>query len=186
MWFESKLYEELKEHDENATLDDCLNENPLYEYVNDFIELNITKDNYLKLIELCDFLMVEDSDILLNKIIQCFGYSIIYNFGDFYKYNSKRLQVHDKESLEKAVKLYCEDPEKCYKTYGFSPYWNVSNITNMDYMFCQSKFNGDISQWDVSNVTNMNNMFFKSKFNGDISQWDVSNVTNMDYIFTNS
>ena len=38
------------------------------------------------------------------------------------------------------------------------------------------KFNSDISNWDVSNVTNMNFMFHGSKFNGDISKWDVSNV----------
>ena len=97
MWFESKLYKELKEDNEDATLDDCLNENPLYEYVNDFIELNITKDNYLKLIELCDFLMVTNVDILVDKIVKCFGVSIIHDFGDFYKYNSQRLQVHDRK-----------------------------------------------------------------------------------------
>ena len=48
MWFESKVYEELKEQDENATLQDCFCD-PLQDYVNDFINLNITKNNYLKL-----------------------------------------------------------------------------------------------------------------------------------------
>ena len=43
MWFESKLYEELKEQQQDATLHDCLNENPLYEHLNDFIQLNITQ-----------------------------------------------------------------------------------------------------------------------------------------------
>ena len=33
MWFESKLYEELKEQQEYTTLQDCLNENPLYEHL---------------------------------------------------------------------------------------------------------------------------------------------------------
>ena len=59
----------------------------------------------------------------------------------------------------------------------------VSNITNMEYMFLDSKFNGDISQWDVSNVTDMFGMFRTSEFNGDISQWDVSNVTEMREMF---
>ena len=86
MWFESKVYEELKEQQQDATLDDCLNENPLYEHLNDFIELNITKENYLKLIELCDFLMVINVDILVDKIVKCFGVSIIHDFGDFYRY----------------------------------------------------------------------------------------------------
>jgi len=64
--------------------------------------------------------------------------------------------------------------------------WDVSNVTNMDYMFQDSKFNGDISKWDVSKVTNMSSMFASSKFNGDISKWDVSKVTNMCCMFKNS
>ena len=41
MWIKSKLYEELKEQDENATLEDCLNDNPIQEYLDDFINLDI-------------------------------------------------------------------------------------------------------------------------------------------------
>ena len=73
MWFESKLYEEVKEQDENAILYNYLNENKLYKYFDDFIQLNITQENYLKLIELCDFLMVINVDVLVDKIVQCFG-----------------------------------------------------------------------------------------------------------------
>jgi len=64
--------------------------------------------------------------------------------------------------------------------------WNVSNVTNMSWMFYESEFNGDISKWDVSNVKYMNDMFENSKFNGDIGRWNVSNVTNMEGIFYNS
>ena len=64
--------------------------------------------------------------------------------------------------------------------------WDVSNVTNMTCMFYDSKFNGDISNWDVSNVTGMQLMFFNSKFNGDISNWDVSNVTDMYNMFVRS
>ena len=63
--------------------------------------------------------------------------------------------------------------------------WDVSNVTNMRYMFngC-SKFNQDISDWNVSNVTDMYNMFGRCKsFNQDISNWDVSNVKYANNVF---
>ena len=64
--------------------------------------------------------------------------------------------------------------------------WDVSNVTNMGDMFSESQFNGDISKWDVSNVTDMSRMFRDSEFNGDISNWDVSNVTDMNRMFRKS
>ena len=67
--------------------------------------------------------------------------------------------------------------------------WNVSNVTNMKYMFNVCNYtgnNGDISGWDVSNVTDMYGMFSRSKYNGDISDWDVSNVTSMRGMFEGS
>ena len=62
--------------------------------------------------------------------------------------------------------------------------WDVSNVTDMKYMFFGSLFYQDISSWDVSNVTNMSYMFSISFFNLDISSWDVSNVTDMKYMFS--
>ena len=57
---------------------------------------------------------------------------------------------------------------------------DVSQITDMSYLFGDTNFNGDISAWDVSNVTNMHGMFYNCRyFNKDISNWDVSNVTDM-------
>ena len=52
-------------------------------------------------------------------------------------------------------------------------------------MFSGSKFNGDISNWDVSNVTDMGYMFYESNFNGDISNWDVSDETSQYMTFNN-
>ena len=67
--------------------------------------------------------------------------------------------------------------------------WNVSNVTDMSYMFykCDKLESvGDLSNWNVSNVTDMYSMFYECKeleTVGDISKWNVSNVTNMSYMF---
>ncbi|MDD7498889.1 BspA family leucine-rich repeat surface protein, partial [Fibrobacter sp.] len=62
----------------------------------------------------------------------------------------------------------------------------VSSVTDMSYMFAESKFLGDISKWNVSDVSNMSGLFYGSNFNGDISKWDVSSVTDMSYMFAES
>ncbi|MDB2495152.1 BspA family leucine-rich repeat surface protein, partial [Flavobacteriaceae bacterium] len=64
--------------------------------------------------------------------------------------------------------------------------WDVSNVTDMSYMFSVTYFNKDISSWDVSNVTDMSYMFYTSSFNQDISSWDVSNVISMEGMFKDS
>ena len=70
--------------------------------------------------------------------------------------------------------------------------WDVSNVTDMSYMFYFSQFKRlNISNWNVGSVTNMRNMFNSYRSNTysstqeDFSNWDVSNVTDMTYMFTN-
>ena len=66
--------------------------------------------------------------------------------------------------------------------------WDVSNATNMAYMFymCKElKSVGNILGWDVSKVTDMSGMFYScTYFNQDISSWNVSNVISMTYMFS--
>ena len=65
--------------------------------------------------------------------------------------------------------------------------WDVSNVTDMSYMFETAQFNQPIGNWDVSSVTNMFLMFASSSaFNQPIGDWDVSSVTNMRYMFSSS
>lgn len=61
---------------------------------------------------------------------------------------------------------------------------DTSEITNMDNLFNEILFDGDISNWNTSNVTSMEGIFFNATiFNGNISQWDVSKVTSMKKMF---
>ena len=62
---------------------------------------------------------------------------------------------------------------------------DVSNITDMSYLFWKTKFDGDISKWDVSNVENMEAMFAYSPFNKDISKWHLGSNTYIREMFKN-
>ena len=64
--------------------------------------------------------------------------------------------------------------------------WNVSSVSNMQFMFYSCIFNQPLNNWNVSNVTNMELMFYDTPFNQNISAWNVSNVTNMNNMFQNA
>jgi len=64
--------------------------------------------------------------------------------------------------------------------------WDVSSVTNMNWMFSFSLLNQPIGIWDVSSVINMEGMFNYSKFNQSIENWDISSVTDMTFMFRGS
>lgn len=62
--------------------------------------------------------------------------------------------------------------------------WDVSRVTNMDFLFAERHFDEPIGGWNVSNVTSMEGMFQDTaSFNQPIEQWDVSSVKNMSSMF---
>lgn len=63
--------------------------------------------------------------------------------------------------------------------------WNVSNVTNMSYMFAGAKsFNQPLDSWDTSKVTDMAGMFYNAtSFNQPIGAWNVESVTDMSFMF---
>lgn len=50
--------------------------------------------------------------------------------------------------------------------------WDVSNVENMSYMFCNSKFDHDLSKWKLSSLRDASHMFKGSLFSGDLSSWE--------------
>src|SRR5574344_33675 len=74
-----------------------------------------------------------------------------------YSNNNKILEIEE-----------CE-PKECYDLSKL----DVSEITNMEDVFKNSMFNGDISNWNTSNVTSMGRRFYNAKcFTQDINKWD--------------
>ena len=70
MWFNSRFLKGIQETNEKATIYDCIvNKDSFKEHIQDFIDLNITKKNYKILIELCDFLMIDNVDMFIDRII---------------------------------------------------------------------------------------------------------------------
>jgi surface protein len=88
-------------------------------------------------------------DLIAERILY-FTYSYYFN---------------DSHELKQAVNEYPSNIKK----YGNISNWNVSYITNMSYLFANSKITYcDLRNWNVSNVTNMGRMFSGSNFIGDI------------------
>ena len=100
--------------------------------------------------------------------------------------------------LKQACDLWCSNRDQCIIKYGHISYWDVSEITNMSYLFSNKKFNDDISRWDVSKVKDMCHMFSDTisnvkfmegtfcdalAFNQPLNNWDVSNVKSLINLF---
>ena len=95
------------------------------------------------------------------------------------------------DTLRRAVKDYLaggDRKKRIVEKYGEISTWDVSNVTNMAWMFAEAtSFNQPLNNWNVSNVTNMRWMFQgATSFNQPLNNWDVSNVTYMNRMFKNA
>ena len=64
--------------------------------------------------------------------------------------------------------------------------WDVSNVTDMSYLFYESSSTHNLSNWDVSSVENLTYTFANSSFNGFVNNWELSSLTDMSSTFYNS
>ena len=104
-----------------------------------------------------------------NGCVECDNYAV----GDTFELNQQIMIVADRSMLDAAFSNGDDLTQFC-----------VSKVTSMNFMFNGSQFNQNIGNWDVSNVTNMTYMFYQTyAFNQDIGNWDVSNVTDMTIMF---
>ena len=96
--------------------------------------------------------------------------------------------VFDNRSLRAAVKEWMHDEKGAKKKYGHISNWDVADVTDMSYLFCNAyNFNQPLNSWNVSSVTNMSNMFCNAhKFNKPLDKWDVSSVTDMSDMFSDA
>ena len=155
-------------------------------------------NHYIRhIIEAFDFNTVKKDNKSKNIVDTAMNAVIEYKLNDIVNNNILKIYKPTQESskwLQSQIGIYKVNNtdelkkliECCIKTLGNKCNLNwidVSNITNMEGIFYNSTFNGNISKWDVSNVTDMSYMFQQSKFNQNISKWNVSNVTIMDGMF---
>ena len=112
----------------------------------------------------------------------------LFQDSDTLYFNVNGYEFTDKANLQTAVDAWCVNSDSAYLTYGHISNWNVSQVTDMSYLFDnKTSFNDDISNWDVSNVTNMTYMFHNAEsFDQPIGNWNVSKVTNMKDLFFNA
>ena len=94
----------------------------------------------------------------------------------------------DRASLLLARNAWCDDRSAASETYGPIGTWNVSQITDLSYIFCGegggdchttcTTFDDDVGSWDTAAVTTLYGAFRNAHaFNRPLGTWTVSSVT---------
>ena len=159
--------------------------------LDDFEDIDNKSSNKLDIIDTDDIIRYK---VLLNKF-KCFIAQNIYDPGipifmsveEFNEFKDTSLKFNIKYKFtQKASLITAIRNISHFISDANLNFFDVSDITDMSWLFHHLVFNGDISAWDVGNVTNMNYMFGESNFNGDISEWNVSKVKHMNRTFENA
>jgi len=157
-------------------------------------ELSSNSDSLLQMNN--NIVSLQDSIQIINSQIGCadslacnYDVNKLYDDGSCeypeQGYNCDGFILITQENIHPAENAWSEDSVLTEAIYGHISDWDVTNVTDMSYLFNSSTiFISDISNWNVSNVTDMEAMFMGlDSFDGDLSNWDVSSVTNMSWMF---
>ena len=104
----------------------------------------------------------------------------------FSKTDNKQVKAIDTNWMDTWGHRYYDDSKaKLSKFDGTN--LDVSNVTDMDYMFSINQISdlSPLANWNVDHVTNMNSMFYSNQISdlSPLSSWKVDNVTDMDHMF---
>jgi surface protein len=96
-------------------------------------------------------------------------------------YKCERPILYTSDDLKEAVTEWVDTGSS---KYGPIETWDVSRVTNFDYIFEEkASFNADISGWETSQVTSMLQTFRAAKaFNQPLNSWNMSRVTNANHM----
>ena len=87
------------------------------------------------------------------------GVALLVLFGGVSPAAGQNNVFANKAALQTAVRAWCANPTAAAATYGPINLWNISQVTDLSYLFSYgngcSSFNSDISGWDTSRVTTL-------------------------------
>jgi len=107
MWFHSQLKDIVNNIEDHIYKD----------YYNDLVYLNVTRQNYMKLIELCDYLCVTNVDILIDKIVDLYDTNI-----------DEDLSQWDVSNLKTSSYIFSEKHKKNKILYNSIQSWKNYNL----------------------------------------------------------
>ena len=97
-----------------------------------------------------------------------------------------RRYILNNYTIRSAIKWCKENENWVHPLYGHISKWDISQVTNMNELFCNINFNEPIGEWNTGRVQDMSAMFKGTRFNQSIGKWDTSRVEDMSCMFQES